>query len=56
MMWESQASGNVEATIYSHPFISLSHELGSDDEPFSFAAAERRLYVANGGRIGVIDV
>lgn len=56
MNWTSVADGDVAATIVSHPFISLTHELGSNDSPFSFAAAERKLYVANGGRIGVIDV
>jgi hypothetical protein len=56
MNWVSDANGDVAATIVSHPFVSLTHELGSNENPFSFAAAERKLYVANGGRIGVIDV
>jgi hypothetical protein len=56
MNWYSQAVKDVSGTIVSHPFISLTHEMGSFDNQFSFASAERRIYVANGGRIGVIDV
>lgn len=56
MTWISLADGNVDATIYSHPFISLTHSLGSEDNQFSFASVERSVYVANGGRIGVINV
>lgn len=46
----------ADAVIESRPFISLSHAMGSSEEPFTFAAEDRRIYVANGGRIGLIDV
>lgn len=49
-------AGEVLGAIVSHPLISLSHSMGAEDNPFSWAAAERRIYVANGDRIGIIDV
>lgn len=38
------------ATIQSHPFISLYHELGASDLPATFADFTAQTYVANGGR------
>jgi hypothetical protein len=49
------AGGDQWGTIYSHPFISINHEMGADDVPFSFADYGSETYVANGGRVGIIE-
>lgn len=40
--------------IRSHPFISVFHEMGLGDEPFSFTEYGRQLYAANGGKPVVV--
>lgn len=42
-------------TIYSHPFISITHRMGSEDAQWSFANFEDDIFCANGGRVGVIN-
>lgn len=41
--------------VYSHPLISLSHEMGHEDAPWSFAEYDNEVFCANGGRVGVIE-
>lgn len=50
--------GNAEAglgIIYSHPLISLKHDLGRSDNQASMVVHDQRLFVANGGRPSFID-
>lgn len=47
--------GDRYGTIHSHPAISLFHEAGQSDEPYSFATLENRIYATNGDRPAYID-
>lgn len=49
------AGGVQFGTIFSHPLISITHSMGSDDAQWSFAQYESDIYCANGGRVGIID-
>lgn len=46
--------GSQFGVIVSHPFISLWHELGSQDKQASFAEYGQQLYVTNGARVARI--
>lgn len=43
------------AAIHGHPLISLYHEMGPSEEPVSMANYGREIYVANGGRVAIIE-
>jgi hypothetical protein len=46
-------NNDLLGTIYSHPFISLFHEMGRTDHPVSFSSFGNEVFVANGGRVVV---
>ena len=48
------ASARV-GVLHSSPFVSLSHELGDVSARPSFATAGREVFVANGGRVAIVE-
>jgi hypothetical protein len=48
-------AGSRWGTIYSHPLLSLSHELGREEKAFSFANYRDEIFVAHGGRVGIVE-